>query len=372
MEAGVRRHGGLDLALLVSDRPALAAGVYTRNSFAAAPVRLTKGRTRRHGALRAVVANAGNANACTGPDGVRDARAMARAVARSLGCPEREVGVCSTGVIGQRLPVDRIVAATPALAEGLGPAPDGFAEAILTTDTRPKVVRSGRALGVAKGAGMIQPRMATMLAFVATDVRPVSAAALRASLRRVADRTFNRVTVDGDTSTNDTLLVLANGGSEQPAVADDELDATLFGVCDPLARALAEDGEGATKLVHVRVVGARTEREADAAARSVANSPLVKTALFACDANWGRIVCAVGNSGARVRTEEVGLSFDGAVLLERGRWLGTESEARVSAVMAKPEYTMEIDLGTDGESAATVHTCDFSYDYVKINAEYRT
>ncbi len=377
VEAGIRKHGGLDVALLVSDRPALAAGVYTQNAFAAAPVLLTRRRSRRYGALQAIVANAGNANACTGEDGPRDARSTGRAVARALGLAERQVGICSTGVIGQRLPAERISAAVPAAVQALSADPAAFAQAILTTDTHPKIARSSvgpaAALGVAKGAGMIQPKMATMLAFVATDAVVADAAALRASLRRVADRTFNRVTVDGDTSTNDTLLVLANGAAGGPALADDALDSLLFEVCDPLARALAEDGEGATKLVHVHVRGARTEGEADAAARAVANSPLVKTALFAADANWGRIVCAVGNSGARVSTDRVALTLDAAPLLSQGRWLGPEAEAAVTEVMKGREYTLSIDLAVPGGAGeATVHTCDFSYDYVKINAEYRT
>jgi glutamate N-acetyltransferase/amino-acid N-acetyltransferase len=208
---------------------------------------------------------------------------------------------------------------------------------------------------------------------VATDAVVADAAALAGSLRRVADHTFNRVTVDGDTSTNDTLLVMANGAAGGAALSSDVLDALLFEVCDPLARALAEDGEGATKLVHVHVKGARSEGEADAAARSVANSPLVKTALFAADANWGRIICAVGNSGARVSTDRVALSFDDAPLLAEGRWLGPEAEVAVAEVMNRREYTLTIDLAVpDGEACATVHTCDFSYDYVKINAEYRT
>ena len=373
VRAGVRKSEGLDLALLVSDRDAVAAGVYTQNSFAAAPVKLTKRRTRRHGLLRAVLANAGNANACTGPDGPRDARTTGRALARVLGIAERQVGLCSTGVIGQRLPAERICDAVPALVAGLSSDPDGFAQAILTTDTHPKIARADGTIGVAKGAGMIQPRMATMLAFVATDAVVPDAALLRASLRRVADLTFNRVTVDGDTSTNDTLLVLANGASGGAPLNEDALDSLLFAVCDPLARALADDGEGATKLVHVHVRGALTVSEADAAARAVANSPLVKTALFAADANWGRIVCAVGNSGARVTPELIGLMFDDAPLLRAGRWQGPEAEVAVTDVMNRDEYTVTIDLAVPGGVAeATLHTCDFSYDYVRINAEYRT
>jgi len=218
--------------------------------------------------------------------------------------------------------------------------------------------------------------MATMLAFVATDAVVADAAALRRSLRRVAERTFNRVTVDGDTSTNDTLLVLANGAAGGAPLADDVLDSLLFDVCDPLARALAEDGEGATKLVHVRVTGARSLRDAEAAARAVANSPLVKTALFASDVNWGRIVCAVGNSGARVRTDRVALRYDDVTLVRDGAWQGAQAEAAATAVLRGRELTLTVDLGAAAPGTAgceaTVHTCDFSYDYVRINAEYRT
>ena len=381
---GIRKSGALDLGLIRADRPAAAAGVFTRNRFLAAPVALTRRRVAR-GTLSAVVVNAGNANACTGRQGALDARRSGAAVARACGVPEREVGVCSTGVIGAPLPVDKLVAGVSPLVSVAGPGGVGeFARSIMTTDTVPKAQaaagqvggRPVRVVGVAKGAGMIQPRMATMLAFVVTDAA-VDSTWLRGAVRRVADRTFNRVTVDGDTSTNDTLLVLCGGAAghapvdgSDPAVAM-ALEDLLEEVARPLALSLAEDGEGATKLVHVLVTGAWSERDAERAARAVANSPLVKTAVFGEDANWGRIVMAVGNSGARVAPGRARITFDDVVLVRDGRYAGPQAEAQATEVLRQAELTIGVDLGV-GLASCEMHTCDLSLDYIRINADYRS
>ena len=342
--AGLKKRGALDLGAIVSDLPAAAAGVFTRNKFRAAPVLLTRRRVRA-GHLQAILVNAGNANACTGRQGAADARRTSEAFARALGVPAPSVGVCSTGVIGQRLPADRLIAGIPALVGAARPdGVDDFAAAIMTTDTAPKVVaaagkvggRRVQVVGVAKGSGMIEPGMATMLAFAVTDAA-ADPAWLKAALRRVTNRTFNRVTVDGDGSTNDTFLALAGGNAGNDPDAPAGLEDLLGEVAEGLALAIARDGEGATKLVHVRGTGAASDGDAERVAREIANSPLVKTALFGEDANWGRVVMAVGNARARVR----------------------------------PELELGVDLGL-GSGEATIHTCDLSLDYIRINADYRS
>ena len=378
VSCGLKKNAKPDLGLIFCPGGAACAGVFTSNRVKAAPVLISQ---RRAGSGRcwAVLANAGNANACTGQAGLRSARACARAAASELGCPEAGVLLASTGVIGRPLPQEAVISALPGLVKGLKPADgaglDGLAQAIMTTDTFPKVAwreaAGCRLAGVAKGAGMIAPDMATMLAFVLTDAA-VEPATLKGLLVQAAETTFNRVTVDGDTSTNDTLLILASGrGRPLAGRALERFAEALFGVCYELARAIARDGEGATRLVEVRLSGARTQREALAAARTVANSPLVKTAIFGRDANWGRVMAALGRSGARFDPAKVSISFGRAQVVRGGLTLGEKAEARAAREMAAPEVVLAIDLAA-GEAQEVVWTCDLSPEYVKINADYRT
>jgi glutamate N-acetyltransferase/amino-acid N-acetyltransferase len=370
--------GKPDLGLIFCPEGAACAGLFTRNRVKAAPVVISRGRVKA-GRCRAVLVNAGNANACTGAQGVAAARETGRAVASELGIPEAQVLLASTGVIGLPLPADKIIAALPSLARDLSGADQkglsGLASAIMTTDTFAKTAWRGgegfRVAGVAKGAGMIAPDMATMLAFVLTDAA-VGAAALKALLAQAAETTFNRVTVDGDTSTNDTLIALASGkGRPLTGPALEGFAESLFGVCYDLARMIARDGEGATRLIEVRLKGARTPREALAAARAVANSPLVKTAVFGRDANWGRVMAALGRSGARFEPSRVGISFGGVQVVREGIGLGEEAEAAAARKMEAPEIVLAVDLGS-GEAEELVWTCDLSPEYIRINADYRT
>jgi len=379
--SGLKKRGGLDLGLIVSDVPAQAAAVFTRNLVQAAPVLLSRERVRG-GCAQAVVVNSGCANCCTGPQGLRDAAAMARHAAEALGLPEEMVLVASTGVIGQPLAVARIAAAAPALAAAARPEGiQDLAAAIMTTDTQPKWITRGGVLrgrpftlaAVAKGAGMIRPDMATMLCFAWTDAA-VEATVLDALLRAAVERSFNRITIDGDTSTNDTVVLLANGASGA-AVADTE-DRRLFqGLLDEvfleLAKWIVRDGEGATKLVEVRVQGAVSAAAARQVAETIAHSPLVKTALFGEDANWGRILGAAGRAGVAFDPEAVDLFFDDVQMVAGGLGCGPEAEARATAVLKRPEFAIVVDLH-QGAGAERVFTCDFSVDYVRINADYRS
>jgi len=382
---GLRKPGDPrpDLALVVSEGPAAAAGVFTRNRVQAAPVQVTREHLRR-GRLRAVVANAGVANACTGERGLADARRMAAVAAESLGLagPE-EVAVASTGVIGAYLPLERVAAGIREAASRLGR--EGGAEAALaitTTDTRPKewAVRlelEGRPVtvgGMAKGAGMIHPDLATMLCFLTTDA-DVAPAALREALARAVDRSFNMVTVDGDTSTNDCVLALASGAAGNPPLLPgtasfDRFAAALTGVCVALAREIARDGEGATRLIEVTVRGARDEGDARRAARTVAASNLVKAAVHGADANWGRILAALGRSGAAFDPSQVSVRLGGLVLVAGGCGAAFD-EAEARSLLQRDEVRLVIDLGA-GTAEATAWGCDLTADYVKINASYRS
>lgn len=377
VEAGIRKRGGLDLGLLLCGWPAAAAAVFTRCAAAAAPVLLSRQRVRR-GRAAAILVNAGCANACT-PDGMEVAEATTAAVAEAVGCKETQVLVASTGVIGQRLPADRVVDAIPALVGDA--SEDGierFARAIMTTDTFPKVSARtvGKAVvaGCAKGAGMIMPDMATMLGFLTTDAE-VAPADLRRLLREVAHDTFNAVTVDGDTSTNDSLFLLATGASGVVAAPGSRafrgLEKALGEVCTDLARSIAKDGEGATRLIEVRVEGAASERDADAIARRIANSPLVKTAIHAADANWGRIVAAAGTAGVRFDPNKLEVRIGPAVVARRGVATDAAAEAEATAHLQGSEVEIVVRIGA-GRARRTIWTCDLSADYVKINAEYRT
>ncbi len=380
--AGLKKSGKPDVALLAASRAVPAAVVTTTNSVVAAPVTVT----REHlasGVCRAVVVNAGNANACTGARGLADARSTAESAAEALGCDASDVAIASTGVIGVPLPVDLVLsgvsdAAAKLSAEGGANA----AAAIMTTDTFPKecavsVEVDGRRYtvgGMAKGSGMIQPNMATMLAFVTTDA-PLTPHACETALKAAAERTFNRITVDGDTSTNDMCLLMASGDAGgRPIGADDEayqpVASAVETVCGELARMIARDGEGATKLISVTVRGALSERDAVSAAFSIANSPLFKAAVFGGDANWGRVAQSLGKSDAEVDPVRFDIVFAGILTCEAGTAVPFDETAASEALsQAEVDVTVDLHLG-DGE--ATVWTCDLTYEYVRINAEYRS
>jgi glutamate N-acetyltransferase/amino-acid N-acetyltransferase len=383
VEAAVKKPGRLDLALIYSEVPAAVAAVFTVNKVKAAPVLLDEERVKS-GRCRALVVNSGNANACTGPQGLVDAVETTRLVAAGLGVAEESVLVASTGVIGVPLPMDRLRSAIPALVQKNGSSTlADVAAAIMTTDTFAKLEsRTGSVggrqytiAGVAKGAGMIMPNMATMLAFIVTDAA-VEPAWLNQVFRLAVDRSFNAITVDGDMSTNDTALIMANGQAGNPLLDGDgpeagEFVALLDELLLALAKQIVKDGEGATKFVTVTVKGAVSAAEAKQAAMAVANSSLVKTAFFGQDANWGRIFAAVGYSGAQVDQTRTELFFDDVQMVRNGIFAGGDAEARGSAVLQQREFAVVVDLHL-GEGSATVYTSDLSYDYVKINADYRT
>ena len=377
----------LDVAVLACDVDAPAAAVFTQNKLCAAPVLVCRDHLSRRRSLRAVVANSGNANAATGEQGLADAREMAARAAAALRCPAEAVLVASTGVIGHTLPMEKIRAgidqAVARLAQGTG-ADQAFARAIMTTDTAAKqagvrIELAGRTVtiaGATKGVGMMAPNMATTLGFLTTDAA-AEAPLLQTILRRAADATYNCLTVDGHTSTNDTLCLLASGlamGDTAPLAAGsgeaDAFEAAVVAVCDSLGRQIVSDGEGATKLIEVRVTGAATDAEARAAASAIANSPLVKTAFFGEDPNWGRIVSAAGYAGISSEPETMRLEMGGLAIFDHGTPVQADAE-RLKAVMAAREIDVHLDLGA-GDGRARFLTCDLSYDYVKINAEYTT
>ncbi len=375
-----------DVLLVVCEPGTVAAGVFTQNRFCAAPVTLCRRHLASSGRMRALVVNAGNANAGTGERGIADAETAAAAAASMLACPMQEVLTYSTGVIMEPLPVDRLVAALPAARAA---AREGgwlaAARAIMTTDTVPKGASRRATIdgapvtvtGIAKGAGMIHPDMATMLAFVATDA-PVDRALLASIARDTADVSFNGATVDGDTSTNDSFVIAATGKARIAPIAraDDPrlpaLRAAIEGVAVDLAQAIVRDGEGATKFISVRVEGGRSVEECRSVALGIAHSPLVKTAFFASDPNLGRIVCAIGNAGPR-DLDPAGVSFwlDDVLVVDRGGRSPAYREEDGQRVMKQDEIAVRVDLGRGG-SRATVWTCDLSHDYVSINADYRS
>jgi len=382
LHCGIKKNGLADLALLVADRPCAAAAVFTRNRFPAPPLQVTR-RHLRSGVAQAVIINSGNANAFTGEVGLRDAEAMASAVAENLGIPTRQVLVASTGVIGMRLPMDKITTAIPVLISRLSfDLGHEAAEAIRTTDMFTKEVAvSGRVEraeirigGMAKGSGMIHPNMATMLAFLTTDAQ-IPPTLLRRGLRQAVDGTFNAITVDGETSTNDMVICLANGkGAAKIGAAGAAFRrfvALLTDACAALAKMIVQDGEGATKRIEIVVTGAKDAASARRIAMTVAKSPLVKTAFFGEDANWGRIVAAIGNAGTPVDPNQIDLTFGDVVLVRRGCYLGASAEAAVSRYLKEKDLQLTIGLST-GPGRATVWTCDLSGDYVKMNAAYRT
>ena len=381
--AGIKPSGKKDLALIYSSTPARVAAVFTSNQVKGAPV-LVSMEHARGGQAQAIVASSGCSNVCTGERGIRDAREMTKLVGDLLRIPATHVLVASTGVIGVPLPMDKIRAALPKLVKSLSPQGGrAAAEAILTTDTRPKEAAlrlevNGRPVtigGIAKGVGMIEPHLATMFCFVATDAG-VGRGALGAVVRRAVDRSFNRITVDGDQSTSDTVAVLANGLAENaPLEAGGrglrQLAAGLETLMTKLARMLVADGEGATKLVSITVRGAASRRDALLAARSVANSPLVKTAIYGQDPNWGRIMMALGKSAARVDQEKVSITVNDEPVAVRGMLKEGVRLERVREIMGSQEYDIAIDLGL-GRGEDRVWTCDLSEEYVRINGKYTT
>ena len=379
--AGLKKKNKKDLGLIFSKVPANVAGVFTRNRVKAAPVILDRERIKS-GVCQAIIVNSGNANCCTGEQGIRDAETMASLSASELGISEDLVLVASTGVIGEPLPIEKIKAAIPDLVGSLQPRgiPD-LAESIMTTDTVPKMI-SGHGVvegksfiitGVAKGAGMIRPDLATMLCFVLTDVNAASDV-LKEALVPAIDRSFNRISIDGDTSTNDTVLMMANGlsgavikNSGHKEIFQKVLDRIFL----DLAKQLVRDGEGVTKLVEIIVRGAASDSDARKVADTVAHSPLVKTAFFGEDANWGRIIGAVGRAGVDVDPNRIDLYFDDVQMVKSGMGCGKAVEIEATKVLKKSEFAVVIHLNM-GQGYGSMITCDFSMDYVKINADYRS
>jgi glutamate N-acetyltransferase/amino-acid N-acetyltransferase len=383
ISAGIKKDGKRDLGLIYSEVPAQVAGLFTTNAVKAAPVRIGMERVKK-GLGQAVIINSGNANACTGIKGLNDGKRISSLVAEGLGIKEGLVFPSSTGVIGMPLPMEKIEPAVPKLIETL--SPDGWmdtVEAIMTTDTFPKVeVATGRIkgkrvkiCGMAKGAGMICPHVATMLSFVVTDAN-IRASLLQQLLAEVAEHSYNRITIDGETSTNDTVLLLANGKAGHPLITKVDRDAALFQiklmeVCEKLAKSVVRDGEGATKFIEIRIRRARTREEAKRAAYAIAHSPLVKTAFFGEDANWGRILSALGHSGVKMDPDRIDLFFDRLPVVRNGKGVGEQREEEAGRVIKNKSFKVTVYLH-QGESDFSLFTTDLSIDYVKINGSYRS
>jgi glutamate N-acetyltransferase / amino-acid N-acetyltransferase len=381
-QCGIKHEGRPDLVLIVSERPSRCAGVFTTNRVKAAPVLLSRDHAAR-GSASAVIANSGNANACNGEAGLECAAAMATETARLLAIDPYDVLVASTGVIGRPFPIEKVLMKLPGAVTDLSCEYSPIiARSIMTTDTVPKEASCEFDLGgvpvrigaMAKGAGMIRPDMATMLCFVTTDA-DISQNALKSSLLDAVERSFNSITIDGDMSTNDTVLLIANGRAGNITVRSRTKNHELFtealtDVCRKLAQAVVRDGEGATKFVTIQVAGAASRPDARQVAFAIANSPLVKTALFGCDPNWGRIICAAGYSGVPIKEANVKIAVNDAVLFENGEGVPFD-EPTLRNSMAAKEIEITIDLGM-GRSGAIVYTTDLSYEYIKINAEYTT
>ena len=383
--AAIKREGRNDVALIVADAPCAAAAVFTTNQVAAAPV-LYDRKIVKGGKIQAILANSGCANACTGEDGLKDTELAALATAGELGLDPRHVLVASTGVIGRRLPMDRLLAGMKAAAASLGrTAEHGLAaeKAVMTTDTKPKQacvtteIGGKRVIvgGMSKGSGMIEPNMATMLGFITTDAA-VTPAMLRRALLLAINRSFNRLVVDGDESTNDSVFLLASGAAGNATIARAGEDFSQFvealsAVCISLARQMAKDGEGATKFVTVTVKGAANERDAERAARAVAKSPLAKTSWFGRDPNWGRVLAAVGYSGAKVIDMKAEVFYGKEWAFRFGKIADAKQLEKLAKVLKGDEFTVTVDLHL-GSFESTIYTCDFSLDYVHINADYTT
>lgn len=377
-----------DLALILADKPCNAAAVYTTNKVYGAPITVTREHLK-NGMARAAICNSGNANTCN-PDGVDKANAMCAALAAQLGIDENDIIIASTGVIGEPLPLEPILSGIPALCDSLGyDAENGYAaaSAIMTTDTRLKQIAAETVIdgvkvkigGMSKGSGMIQPNMATMLCFVTTDAH-ISSEVLQVLLRRVADRTFNMISVDGDTSTNDTFSVMASGLAGNALIENPDSESgkafeeLLEYVCKYLARKMAADGEGASKLLECRVHGCDTLENARILAKSVINSPLVKTAMFGADANWGRILCALGYAGVEFDPYKVDVSFisdAGEInVCKNGGSVGFD-EDKAKEILLKDSIVMDVNMNM-GNACAAAYGCDLTYEYVRINGDYRS
>jgi glutamate N-acetyltransferase/amino-acid N-acetyltransferase len=381
LAAGIKKNGKPDLGVLESNPPAQSFAAFTRNAVKAAPVLFDQKVSDSGAKVSHVLVNSGNANACTGERGYADVEAEAAAL-REAAKPQGAVLISSTGVIGEYLPMEKVKAGIARLfAPGAAESGVPFVHAIMTTDTFEKRAQRGLELdgaevrlgGVAKGAGMIRPNMATMLAYLATDIG--LEADYRPAFLSAVEKSFNSISVDGDMSTNDTCVLLANGASgvryaALSADAKRAFDAALQGLMEDLAKQIIRDGEGATKLVTIEAVGARSEADAKKVCQAIANSPLVKTAFFGGDANWGRVLAAAGYSGAELVPEKTALEFCGVKVLEKGGRTGYQ-ESEVAPRMKEKDVSVRIDLGL-GQGAWRYWTCDFSYDYVKINADYRT
>jgi glutamate N-acetyltransferase/amino-acid N-acetyltransferase len=388
--AGIKKNGKPDLALVTSRIPCKAAAVFTQNKFPAAPVLYDRQLLNLNPeGIHGVVINAGNANACTGVPGKANARLMAEWTEKALGAQDHSIFVMSTGVIGVQLPMETLEKGIPAVAAKL--RPDGWldaATAMMTTDTRPKLFSrqveiDGQTVtltGMVKGAGMIHPNMATMLSVIASDVA-IAQPLLQQVLKEAVDVSYNRISIDGDTSTNDTVMILANGLAGNPEISEANsggyasFKRALTAIATDLAQAVVRDGEGVTKFVTVHVAGANSNADAHTIANSIATSPLVKTAFFGSDANWGRILCAAGYAGVDLDPDRADLLIgdnDGATvqLVKAGLPTGYQ-EKDAAAIFAQPEFTIQVSLGL-GDGAATVWTCDLSHDYVTINGDYRT
>ncbi|MBT3176155.1 MAG: bifunctional glutamate N-acetyltransferase/amino-acid acetyltransferase ArgJ [Desulfobacula sp.] len=379
--AGIKKNGGKDLGLIYCEQPAVVAALFTRNKVVAAPVLLGKEKIK-NGFCQAVLVNSGNANCFTGKKGIEDALSCSKILAKSLGIEDDLVFVSSTGVIGVNLPMDKFEKEIPNIVTQLSfDHLEDFSDAILTTDTHRKVIKKNgiiegkkfSIMGIAKGSGMIRPDMATMLAFICSDVQ-ISAKDLKLSLTRASAKSFNRITIDGDTSTNDTLLALANNTSGVKInnfESEEIFQKVLDNICFQLAKMVVQDGEGATKLVQIIVKGALTKEDAFKASEAIAHSNLVKTAIYGEDPNWGRIIAAAGRSGAHVVPDQMDLLFDDQPLVIKGNWMGPEAEKKTAQIMKNKEIIITLDLNL-GKEQDNFLFCDFSENYVKINAEYRS
>jgi glutamate N-acetyltransferase/amino-acid N-acetyltransferase len=383
ISAGIKRDGKKDLGLIYSEVPAQVAGLFTTNAVKAAPVQLDMERIKK-GLCQAILVNSGNANACTGSQGLRDAKKVSSWVAKRLGINEQLVFPSSTGVIGSPLPLKKIEKRIPELIKNLSSEVwMNTVEAMMTTDTFPKVEvatchikgKQVKLCGMIKGAGMICPNLATMLSFLVTDAN-IKASLLQQMLEKAAELSYNRITIDGETSTNDTVLLLANGKAGHSFLNHMDRDGKAFQsmlleVCKNLAEHLVKDGEGATKLIEIVLRGARSKEDAKRAAYAIAHSPLVKTAFFGEDANWGRILCALGHSGVQINPNRIDVFFDKAPIVKNGMGVPPRLEERAAKVIKNKSIKVTIDLH-QGKHLFSVLTTDLSIDYVKINASYRS
>ncbi|MBN1905538.1 MAG: bifunctional glutamate N-acetyltransferase/amino-acid acetyltransferase ArgJ [Deltaproteobacteria bacterium] len=378
---GLKKNNAYDIALIYSETPAVSAALFTTNRVKAAPVILSM-ENIVNGSARAIIVNAGNANACTGEEGLRNARETIRMVAEGLNILPAEVLIASTGVIGAQLDMKKIEKAIPELVKNLDPSGiNGVVKAIMTTDSFPKVSTfSGSVkgveyhiMGIAKGAGMIMPNMATMLCFIITDIN-ISRPLLKKALAEGVNDSFNKITVDGDTSTNDTVFVMANGkarNDEPDEASFNEFKKGLTRIMYDLAKMIVKDGEGATKVIHINVKGASSSHDAKSAARTIANSSLVKTAFYGEDPNWGRIMAALGRSGIEMKENMVDILIDDIKIVKGGLGQGVEREKEAAAIMKNPEIFLTVELNI-GEFSDWITTCDLTHDYVSINADYRS